>query len=146
VAASKWLHRSGCIEGDVGERAHAIDGQEQVELAFRQAQLAVVDVDVADLCLGKALALGGRLFGFGQPSDAVPNQAAVERAAGQRRDARAQAAQNIIERQQGAGRNSTMMASSASVRVVLRGRLGPIGWSAVVVRLRHFWTVVGFSP
>src|SRR3954454_9079397 len=38
------------------------------------------------------------------------------------------------------------MASSASVSVVLRGRFGPMGWSAVVVRLRHFWTVLGFSP
>ena len=73
-------------------------------------------------------------------------------------------------------RNSTTMASSASVRafstfvdardatrpwkdkfdwvylnrnrsrVVLRGRFGPMGWSAVVVRLRHLVTVFGFSP
>src|SRR5215212_11461715 len=82
--------------------ARKINGQKHVELAFRQAQLAGVDVHVADLCLGKALALGGLLLGFGQPRDAVPNQAAVKGAAGQRRDARAQAAQNIIKRQQGA--------------------------------------------
>ena len=36
---------------------NAIDGQEQVELALSQAQLAGDDVDVANLCLGKALAL-----------------------------------------------------------------------------------------
>jgi hypothetical protein len=43
-------------------------------------------------------------------------------------------------------RNSTTIASSASVRTVLRGRLGPIGWSAVVVRCRHLATVFGFRP
>jgi hypothetical protein len=36
--------------------------------------------------------------------------------------------------------------SSASVRLVLRGRVGPIAASAVVVRLRHLATVFGFSP
>jgi hypothetical protein len=42
--------------------------------------------------------------------------------------------------------NSTTMASSASVRTVLRGRLGPIGASVTVVRPRHLATVFGFSP
>ena len=42
--------------------------------------------------------------------------------------------------------NSTTIASSASVSTVLRARLGPIGASAVVVRLRHSATVFGFSP
>jgi hypothetical protein len=42
--------------------------------------------------------------------------------------------------------NSTTIASSASVSTVLRGRLGPIGRSAVMVRLRHLATVFGFSP
>lgn len=44
-------------EGDVSELAHAIDGQEHVELAIRQAQLAMVDVDVADGGLGEEAAL-----------------------------------------------------------------------------------------
>jgi hypothetical protein len=43
-------------------------------------------------------------------------------------------------------RNSTTIASSASVRTELRGRDGPIGRSAVVVRLRHLATVLGFRP
>lgn len=38
------------------------------------------------------------------------------------------------------------MASSAGVSTVLFGALGPIGASAVVVRLRHFFTVFGFTP
>jgi hypothetical protein len=38
------------------------------------------------------------------------------------------------------------MASSAGVSTVLFGALGPIGASAVVVRLRHFFTVFEFRP
>ena len=48
-------------------------------------------------------------------------------------------------RQAGRRLNSTTIASSASVKVVLRG-LGPIGASAVLARLRHFRTVLGFKP
>lgn len=43
-------------------------------------------------------------------------------------------------------RNATTMASSAGVSTVLFGALGPIGASAVVVRPRHFFTVLGFRP
>jgi hypothetical protein len=43
-------------------------------------------------------------------------------------------------------RNATTMASSAGVSTVLFGAFGPIGASAVVVRLRHFFTVFGFRP
>jgi hypothetical protein len=38
------------------------------------------------------------------------------------------------------------MASSSGVSTVERGSLGPIGASAVVDRLRHFWIVVGLTP
>jgi hypothetical protein len=38
------------------------------------------------------------------------------------------------------------MASSAGVSTVLFGALGPIGSSTVVVRPRHFLTVLGFRP
>jgi hypothetical protein len=49
------VHLGGGVkERDVGELAHAINGQEHVELALSQTQFAVVDVHVADLCLGKA--------------------------------------------------------------------------------------------
>jgi hypothetical protein len=43
-------------------------------------------------------------------------------------------------------RKATTTASSAGVSTVLFGAFGPIGASAVVVRLRHLATVLGFSP
>ena len=39
------------LELDIGELRHAIDRQEHVQLAVSQAQLAVIDVDIADRCL-----------------------------------------------------------------------------------------------
>src|SRR5215204_6858894 len=60
----------------------------------------MVDVNVADLGLGKPTALGRALTVFGQPRDTVAHETAVERAAGQRRDALAQAAQNLVEGKQ----------------------------------------------
>jgi hypothetical protein len=126
------VHLCGGIEeGDVGECADPIDSQEHVELAFGQAQLAVVDVHVADPGLSKPASLGRALTVFGQPRDAVAHEAAVERAAGQLGDALTQAAEHVIQGSSKGSRvrrrNSTTMASSASVRTVLRGRTGPIG-------------------
>jgi len=117
----------GFEEGDVGELAHPVDGQDHVKLALSQTQLAVVDVNIADRGLGEATPLGGFLALPGQPRDAVPNKAAVKGAAGQlgmlsRRHPRTSSSGSNVRRL-----NSTTMASSASVRVVLRGRLGPIG-------------------
>jgi len=43
-------------------------------------------------------------------------------------------------------RKATIMASCSSVNTVEWGSVGPIGRSATVVRLRHFWTVVGLIP
>ncbi len=43
-------------------------------------------------------------------------------------------------------RKATTTASSAGVRTVLFGAFGPIGASAVVVRLRHLRTVFGSRP
>jgi hypothetical protein len=92
----------GVEEGDVGELRHPVDGQEHVELALGQAQLAAVDVDVADRGLGEALAFGGLLAVPGQAGNAVPDQAAVQRAAGERRDGLPQATEDVVERQEGA--------------------------------------------
>jgi hypothetical protein len=39
-----------------------------------------------------------------------------------------------------------MIASSSGVSTVEWGSFGPIGASAVVDRLRHFWMVVGLTP
>jgi hypothetical protein len=86
----------------VDELRDAVDRQEQEELALRQAQLADVDVHVADLGLGEALALGSFLCALGQPGDAVALQAAMQGAAGQLGDGLAQATQDIVQRQEGA--------------------------------------------
>ena len=42
---------------DVGELGYAVDGQEHVELALRQAKFADVDVDRADSRLGELTSL-----------------------------------------------------------------------------------------
>jgi hypothetical protein len=51
----------GVEEGDVGELGDAVDRQEHEELALGQAQLADVEVDVADPGFGEPLALRGPL-------------------------------------------------------------------------------------
>jgi hypothetical protein len=89
----------GVVEGDVGELGHPVDRQEHEEPAFAEAQLADVDVDVADRGLGEASALGGLLRVSRQAGDAVAPQAAVQGAPGQPRDGLAQAAQHVVERQ-----------------------------------------------
>src|SRR5829696_1927734 len=57
---------------------------------------------VADPGLGEAPALRGVRVVLGQPRDAVAHEAAVERTAGQRGNALAQAAEHVIQGQQGA--------------------------------------------
>ena len=42
--------------------------------------------------------------------------------------------------------NATTIASSSGVGTVDRTSFGPIGASLIVVRLRHFWMVVGLTP
>jgi hypothetical protein len=93
-------HLGGGVQLDVGELAHAIDGEEQVQLALGRAQLARVDVDVADLRLGEALPLGGERLVLGQPRDAVPLQATMKGAPREGWDALAQAAQDVVQRQE----------------------------------------------
>ena len=118
------VHLGGCVqERDVSEIAHSIDCQGQVEPAFCQAQLAMVNVDVGDRCLGKLRTLGRALTVFGQPKDAVPDKAARESLGMlSRKQPRTTSSGSRVQR-----RNSTKMASSASVRVVLRGRFGTMG-------------------
>ena len=58
------VHLAGLVvELDEGELRDTIDGEEHVELAVGVAQLAAVDVDVADRRLREAAALGHRLVG-----------------------------------------------------------------------------------
>jgi hypothetical protein len=70
------------------------------QLAVGVAQFAAVDVHVADLVGLEALALVGRLR-CRQTRDAVTLQAAMQSASAEAGDGVAQAAQDIVERQQG---------------------------------------------
>ena len=92
----------GVEEGDVGELRDPVDGQEHKKLALSQPELADVDVDVADPGFGEPLALGSLFVIPRQAGDAVPLQAAVQGAAAEGRDGLAQAAEDVVERQQGA--------------------------------------------
>src|SRR3954470_20783938 len=60
----------------------------------------MIDVVVTDGGLGKGAALRAALFVLGQSANAVTDEAAVERAAGELRDRLAQAAQHVVERQE----------------------------------------------
>jgi hypothetical protein len=90
----------GIEEGDVGELGYAVDREEHEQLALSQAQLADVDVDIADLGCSKALAPGRLLLALGQPRDAVADEAAMQGAARELGDGLAQAAQDVVQRQQ----------------------------------------------
>lgn len=56
----------GIQESDMGELRDPVDGKEHEELALGQAQLADVDVNIADCGLGEALAFGGCCLVAGQ--------------------------------------------------------------------------------
>jgi hypothetical protein len=72
-------HRRGTWdESDEGELAGAVDGDEQVELAFGGTGLGDVDVEVADGVGLELLAGGVVAFHFGQAADAVASEAAVQ--------------------------------------------------------------------
>ena len=129
------IHLGGrAVEGDVGELAHPVDGQEDVELAFRQAQLAVIDVDVADMGFGKAPALGGaslRLWAIerrrAEPGSGEGRCGSAWGCSRAGSPEHHQAAAGCGAGTKVLGLDPGTMASSALVRTVLRGRLGPIG-------------------
>ena len=74
--------------------------RQQVHLALRRAELARVHMHGADPGLDKLVSLGAALFVFGQPSEAVLHQTAVQGAARERGEALAQAPQNVVERKE----------------------------------------------
>ena len=90
------------VERDDGELRHAVDGQKHDEPALGVAQLAAVDVDEADRGFGEAAAFGSLFNVCGQPGDAMTLQASVQGAAGKLWDGVAQAAHDVVERQEGA--------------------------------------------
>ena len=66
------------VQFGIGELAGAVDGHEEIELAFGRLHLGNVDVEVADrvaleLLLGRLVA-----FDIGQAGDAVALQAAMQ--------------------------------------------------------------------
>ena len=72
------IHLPGLVvELDEGELRDPIYSEEHVDLAVRMAQLAAIDVDIADHRLGKAAALRHRLAGR-QAGNAMTREAAVQ--------------------------------------------------------------------
>ena len=88
------------VELDVGELGNPVDGEEHDQLAVGVAQLAAIDVNVADLVGLEPFALLPGLLDR-QPGDAVALQASVQGAATEVRDRVSQATQDIVQRQQG---------------------------------------------
>jgi hypothetical protein len=69
------------VELDIGELRDAIDGKEHVDLAFGQAQLADIDMDLADGGLREPTALRHRLSAHGKAADPMAFEAAMQSAA-----------------------------------------------------------------
>lgn len=90
----------GLCKLDERELGRSVDGDEEMELAFRRAHLGNVDMEEADR-IGLELALG-RLVAIdvGQPRDAVALQTAMQGRARQMRDRRLQCVEAVVERQQ----------------------------------------------
>ncbi len=66
------VHLSGVIaEFDVGELRDPVDGEEHVEFAFCQPQLADVDMDVADRRLGQRAPFACVVCALGKPGNAM---------------------------------------------------------------------------
>jgi hypothetical protein len=87
------------VELDVGELRDAVDRQEHDQLAMGMAQLAAVDMHVADLVSLEPLARLSRL-GCRKTRDALLLQTTMQGGATEPRDRVTQAAQNIVEWQQ----------------------------------------------
>ena len=97
---SGGVHLPGfLVELNEGELRNAIDGEEHVELAIRVAELAAVDVDIADRGIGKPAALGRRVADR-QARDAMAFEAAMQARTRKFWDLIAQAPHDIIEWQQ----------------------------------------------
>ena len=134
------------MQFDEGELGGAVDGHEQVELAFGGLHLGDVDVEVADrvaleLLLGRLVA-----FDLRQAADAVALQAAMQGRARQVRDRRLQGIEAVVQRQQRVPRKATMTASSSTDSTVDAASFGPVGRSATEVRFLHLATVFGLIP
>lgn len=88
------------VELDVGELRDAIDSQEHMDLAVGRPQLAAVDVDVADLGLGKATSFRCFVVGARQARDAVTLETSMEATSRERGDALPQVSEEVVEGEQ----------------------------------------------
>ena len=108
----------GVAELDVGELRDPVDGEEHVELALGQAQLADVDVDVANGRLGELAPLGCVIWVLGREMPWRSRQRCrldrVSVGMLSRRHPSTSSSASRVRR-----RNSTIMASSTAVRTVL---------------------------
>jgi hypothetical protein len=101
--AQEW--RRHCLAGlwmqlGIGNLASAVEGHEQLELAFFGVHLGDSDVEVPnrvwlELLLGRLIA-----FGVRQATDAMPLKAALQRSSGQVRQRRWQRIPPVIQREQ----------------------------------------------
>lgn len=134
--------RAGCL---IPAFDGAVDGHEQIELAFCGLHLGYIHLKEADgvcpeLSLGPFVTLD-----LGQARDAVALLAAVQGGAGELRDGGLQGLEPVVQRQQGVAPEGTMGASCSGDSVDHCSSRGPVGRSATEVRLRHLATVFGFT-
>ena len=85
TASTKWRKKSPdrlplglAMKFDIGEFARAINGDEQVELAFGGLHFGDVDMEEADRIAFEFGPRGFFAFHFGQTADAMTLQATVE--------------------------------------------------------------------
>src|SRR6478752_6792609 len=72
-----------CLQPGEGKLRGSVDRHEQVKLALFGADLSNIDVEVADGVVGKALRLRLVPLHLGQPADAMPLKATMERRSGE---------------------------------------------------------------
>lgn len=94
------------VELDVGELGDAVDDQEQDELAACAFQFVAVNVDIADVIGLESLALFDGLRRR-QSRDAMVLEASMQGAAAEVGDGTSQAAEEVVQRQQGSATDST---------------------------------------
>lgn len=79
-------HVSTLDQFDDGELRSTVDGYEEIEPSFGGAHLGQIDVEVPNRIVFELLPLGLAAFHFGQATDAMPLQTAMQRRSGELRD------------------------------------------------------------
>ncbi len=94
------LHVGLLYQLNHGELRGAINGNEEVKLAFRSTHFGQIDMEETDRITVELLPLGLAAFHFRQPADAMPFQAAMQRIACQAGDRSLECIEAVIQRQQ----------------------------------------------